>query len=409
MDFTVSVSVLYRAVRGSSDDCLMKIVFALIGTDRSGGVKYVFEVANRLENRGHDVKILALRGDHRWFKGLRAEVIYKQPVRFNRLAFVAHKVYDVYAHFKYGRSARPYESLLSITYSLGIAPDHIRELAELVQNFEADAAVATYYPTAFSVWLASPAKKLFYLMQDFPELIEGEGYTELRRFQLTLRLPFHFIAISNYTRELILGENPSAKVTVVNPGVDSRIFRPRRDLLDFGKGKRKVMVMLRWGAHKGNEVAVRVLNELNKKIPIHVIIVGDKKLVKTYFKIIKFNFSYSLFSGVDDETLARLYSSADAFLHTSYAEGFGSPPLEAMACGTPVVMTDSKGSRDYAVDGYNALVSQPGDVKSLAENLLRVLQDDKLRERLVENGLETARRFTWDSTAEKFEEALREG
>ena len=237
-----SVSVLYRAVRGSSNDCLMKIVFALIGTDRSGGVKYVFEVANRLENRGHDVKILALRGDHRWFKGLRAEVIYKQPVRLNRLSFVAHKVYNIYAHFKYGRSARPYESLLSITYSLGIVPDHIRELAELVQNFEADAAIATYYPTAFSVWLASPAKKLFYLMQDFPELIEGEGYTELRRFQLTLRLPFHFIAISNYTKQLILTYTPSAKETVVNPGVDLRSFRPSRDLLYLVTRRRQLRV-----------------------------------------------------------------------------------------------------------------------------------------------------------------------
>jgi glycosyltransferase involved in cell wall biosynthesis len=59
-------------------------------------------------------------------------------------------------------------------------------------------------------------------------------------------------------------------------------------------------------------------------------------------------------------------------------------------------MTDNKGSRDYAIDGFNALISQPGDVKSLSDNLLKALQDDKLRERMIENKLETAKEFTWE-------------
>jgi glycosyltransferase involved in cell wall biosynthesis len=71
--------------------------------------------------------------------------------------------------------------------------------------------------------------------------------------------------------------------------------------------------------------------------------------------------------------LAKLYSLADVFLYTSYAESFGLPPLEAMACGTPVVMSDNKGSRDYAISNFNTLISQPGDVNSLANNLLKVL------------------------------------
>jgi len=71
-------------------------------------------------------------------------------------------------------------------------------------------------------------------------------------------------------------------------------------------------------------------------------------------------------------------------------------------------MTDNKGSRDYAIDGFNALISQPGDVKSLSDNLLKALQDDKLRERMIENGLETAKKFTWAKTVENFENALKE-
>jgi len=66
-------------------------------------------------------------------------------------------------------------------------------------------------------------------------------------------------------------------------------------------------------------------------------------------------------------------------------------------------MTDNKGSRDYAIDGFNALISQPGDVKSLSDNLLKALQDDKLRETMIENGLKTAKEFTWAKTVENFE------
>jgi len=78
-----------------------------------------------------------------------------------------------------------------------------------------------------------------------------------------------------------------------------------------------------------------------------------------------------------------------------------------MACGTPVVMSDNKDSRYYAIDGFNALISQPGDVKSLSDNLLKVIQDDKLRERMIENGLETAKKFTRSKTVKNFEKALK--
>jgi len=63
-------------------------------------------------------------------------------------------------------------------------------------------------------------------------------------------------------------------------------------------------------------------------------------------------------------------------------------------------MTDNKVSRDYAIDGFNALISQPGDVKSLSDNLLKVIQDDKLREKTIENKLETAKEFTWKNYRE---------
>lgn len=385
----------------------MKILFASITTGLTGGVRYMFEVANGLKERGHDVKIVALTGDHSWFKNLKVDIIYK-PLNLNMFRSTIYSLYKFYSHITPQNVRKtPYGFFRSISSKLlGIRPDSIIELADLIKDFDADVTIATYYLTAFSVWF-SQNKNPFYLMQDFPELVEiSEGKVGLNIFKLSLKLPFSFVAVSSYIKQLILDNNPTARVTIANPGVNLEIFRPKSKTKE--SNKKKVMVILRGSKYKGDELALKVLKNVNKKIPIHVIFVGNKRLASYYSKTMKLDFKYTVFSNVSDDVLAELYSSSDAFLYTSYVEGFGLPPLEAMACGTPVVMTDNKGSRDYAVNGFNALISQPGDVKSLVDNLLKVLQDDKLRDKLIENGLETAKKFTWEKTVENFEKALKE-
>jgi len=385
----------------------MKILFALISTGLAGGVRYIFEVANRLKEKGHDVKIVALTGDHSWFKNLKVDVIYK-PLNLNMFRSTVYSLYKFYSHITLQNVRRtPYGVFRSISSKLlGVRPDSIIELADLIKDFDADVTIATYYLTAFSVWF-SQNKNPFYLMQDFPELVENnEGKIGLNMFYFSLKLPFSFITVSSYTKQLIAENNPTAKITIAYPGVNLSIFKPGKN--NSYSQKKKVMIILGGTKYKGDELALKVLQNVNKKMPIHVIFVGNKRLVSYYLKTMKLDFKYTVFSNVPDEVLAELYSSSDAFLYTSYVEGFGLPPLEAMACGTPVVMTDNKGSRDYAVDGFNALISQPGDVKSLTDNLLKVLQDDKLRDRLIENGLETAKKFTWEKTVENFEKALKE-
>ncbi|EOD42263.1 hypothetical protein Nst1_523 [Candidatus Nanobsidianus stetteri] len=384
----------------------MKILFALISTGLTGGFRYIFEVANGLKERGHDVKIVALTGDHSWFKNLKVDVIYK-PLNLNMFRSAVYSLYKFYSHITLQNVRRtPYGVFRAISSKLlGVRPDSIIELADLIKDFDADVTIATYYLTAFSVWF-SQNKNPFYLVQDPPELVEiNEGKVGLNMFKLSLKLPFSFVAVSSYVKQLILDNNSTARVTIANPGVNLEIFRPKSEPKE--SNKKKVMVILRGYEYKGDKISLEVLKIVNKKIPIHAIIVGSKDLVKKYSKTIGLNFSYTVFSNIDDEKLSRLYSSSDAFLYTSYAETFGLPPLEAMACGTPVVMTDYKGSRDYAVNDFNALISQPGDVKSLVDNLLKVLQDDKLRDRLIENGLETAKKFTWEKTVDNFEKALK--
>jgi glycosyltransferase involved in cell wall biosynthesis len=79
-----------------------------------------------------------------------------------------------------------------------------------------------------------------------------------------------------------------------------------------------------------------------------------------------------------------------------------------MACGCAVVSTDCGGIREYAEHGVNALLSPPEDPKGLAQNVLRLLDDDNLRVRLAKAGYEKIQEFTWDKAVTRLEEVLRQ-
>jgi GT2 family glycosyltransferase len=110
--------------------------------------------------------------------------------------------------------------------------------------------------------------------------------------------------------------------------------------------------------------------------------------------------------GLDQQDLARHICSAKVFVSGCWHEGFNFCPLEAMSCGVPVVMTDCGGSREYALDGINALVVPPRDTQALENAIQRLLEDTELRLRLIENGLETAWRYDWDSITQRLCELI---
>jgi glycosyltransferase involved in cell wall biosynthesis len=97
------------------------------------------------------------------------------------------------------------------------------------------------------------------------------------------------------------------------------------------------------------------------------------------------------------EDLVALYNLADLFVFPSLYEGFGLPPLEAMACGLPVVASTAPALREV-LDGA-ALLVQPQDVDGLAEAMAAALGDEPLRSHLREAGLQRAALFSWERTA----------
>ncbi len=109
---------------------------------------------------------------------------------------------------------------------------------------------------------------------------------------------------------------------------------------------------------------------------------------------------------VSRQRLRELYRGAMLFVYPSRYEGFGIPPLEAMACGAPVIATRTGAIPEYAGDA--ALLVDPGDAEALREAMLRIIRDRSLRDELRSRAVERASHYRWEASARTMTELLLE-
>jgi glycosyltransferase involved in cell wall biosynthesis len=107
-----------------------------------------------------------------------------------------------------------------------------------------------------------------------------------------------------------------------------------------------------------------------------------------------------------EETLAVMYRLAGVFVFPSLYEGFGLPPLEAMASGTPVVTSNVSSLPEVAGDA--AILVDPYDAASIADGIATVLTDERVRRELRRKGLERARQFSWETSVRRVREIYSE-
>ena len=101
---------------------------------------------------------------------------------------------------------------------------------------------------------------------------------------------------------------------------------------------------------------------------------------------------------LNDDDLRALYSSCHAFIYPSLYEGFGLPPLEAMACGAPVIASSVSALQETLADA--AILVDPLDANVLASRMIALLEDGARRDELIERGRARASQFSWQTTAE---------
>ena len=222
----------------------------------------------------------------------------------------------------------------------------------------------------------------------------------------------HILADSQNTkRDLIeLLDVPAGRISVVPAGVEPR-FRPIEDEAERQQVRQRYELdkpfILSLGTLEPRKNYARLIEayaRLRRQMPHapDLIIVGGKGWLyeEIFAAARKWGHGGVRFLGfVPDEDLPALYSLAALFVFPSLYEGFGIPPLEAMACGTPVVCSDRPSLPETANDA--ALMVDAEDVERLAAAMRRVLEDEALRARLVEKGFAQAQRFTWEKAAQR--------
>lgn len=153
---------------------------------------------------------------------------------------------------------------------------------------------------------------------------------------------------------------------------------------------------------KNLKVLIRAFKDIKARHDLSLIIAG--KLGWLYDDIVSYPETLGvkdevIFTNyINEETILALYNHARVFVYPSTYEGFGMPPLEAMSCGTPVIISDIPPLKEVAGDA--ALSFNPGDSKELAKAIDRVLSSEALRREMSQKGLKRAAEYSWKKAAE---------
>ncbi len=231
------------------------------------------------------------------------------------------------------------------------------------------------------------------------------------------------VAVSEYTKRQLLEHfrMDNKNITVIPYGIDAAYheipnFRSTiayRELLQTfkvreGSDGNSPIILVVGSEHprKNMQTVLATMEQLKKQFPnILLIKVGDAGLLsgrqKTLDFIEKFDLAahVKLVGNISSERLNELYNLADVLLFPSYLEGFGMPPLEAMAAGCPVICSNAASLPEVVGDG--ALMHDPDDVQAFADSIVRIVSDPATKQLLVEKGKENAARYSWNKAAQQ--------
>jgi len=254
-----------------------------------------------------------------------------------------------------------------------------------------------------------------FTLHDLTVLKFPAAHTQLNRRFLSWMLPRFLraadavIADSHCTKQdaLQLYHLPADRVHVVHLGVDAR-FKPiaaaaaRRVQERYQLPERFILAVSTIEPRKNLIVLLEAYQALCQRQPdVQLVIAGKRGWHSEPFferlRALGLTGKVRLLGFVPDEDLPALYSLAEVFAFPSVYEGFGLPVLEAMACGTPVICSNTSSLPEVA--GEAALQIAPADVQAWAEALEQIGSNGALRASLRERGLKQAARFTWENTA----------
>lgn len=220
-----------------------------------------------------------------------------------------------------------------------------------------------------------------------------------------------FHAISESTRDDLVARGvPADRIAVVHPGVDASRYAP--DPAAGRSAPPRFVYLGRLKRYKGVDLVLRALSRAHRERPdLELDIAGagdDRPRLERLAAELGLGDRARFLGYVDEATKLRLLRGATANVFPSPKEGWGITVMEAAACGTPSVASNSPGLRDSVRDGRTGLLVPHGDVEGLAAAMLRLAADPSLVERLGDAARHHALQHSWDAAADQVEAHLRD-
>ncbi len=216
-----------------------------------------------------------------------------------------------------------------------------------------------------------------------------------------LRRAQHIVTISNFSKERIIQEYPwtEKKINVINHGISPYFATLEEQKSDY------TLYVGSMNEIKNFQAVLKIfLMPEFKTNPLKMVLPGvstftQNKTIAALLNEAKTAENIEIIDGAMQVELIRYYQNAKLFVFPSFHESFGFPPLEAMACGTPVIVSDVTALPEVCGDA--ALYVDPHSMNDIKEKTQMLLKDKTLQKKMIQKGLERSAQFTWNKAAEE--------
>lgn len=353
----------------------MDITFVLPGLSKSpcGGFKVVFEYANNLILRGHNIRIVFAREP--------SKAKYK-----NIPDFIKNPRYQMMVKY-YPRWFHLNKNVKKIPAYFGINNNVIPD---------GDVVIATAVGTAAGVnALADNKGKKFYFIQGYEA---WDGWTP-QAVEATYNYQMHNIVITKWLEQKV--KSTGANCVLIPNGIDFKDFYIENPIEK--RNPHTISMLYHSSELKGSKYGLEALKILKKQYPdLQTFLFGIPDRPKDLPDWIEYT------QNASPNQLRKLYNKSAIYLYPAIEDGFGLTGAEAMACGAAYIASDYGGVHEYTNNGINVLLSQPRDVNGLVKNIKSLFEDDDKRIFLAKNGYIDIQKFSLNQAVEQFEKVISE-
>jgi Glycosyltransferase len=335
----------------------LRIVYLLDSTELNNNNRIIFEQANGLSERGHEVLLYSHSPKPSW-------------IQCKSNFFLVH---------------------------------HDFNLSSVIPS--CDIVIAGYWDLVLEALKVNAPLRYYYAQGD-NDLLEYDICSPGLKtaIQTAYSIPLRLITVSDSMKQTIQHKFGRKAIKVPN-ALSPGFFTSPDDLIRENDTLKILIVVMDNLKFYCFDIILEVLQYLkNLGFSFSVNLLTQQRIKMDYSL---YNYEINEYYKQTEEEISDLYKTSDIYVCNSCNDSFCMSVLEAMASGAAVVTSDNGGIGEFAVGGYNCLIHEPGNVIKFTYNLQTILNDYDLRQKLKLNGLNTSKKFSWKRSMDKLEKEFK--